>query len=291
MTRLISNSEVGAWLKCRNSYRYFYDMGVAPVVPPKSLALGILMHSVLEQYYLGVKEKKPNPVGLAEDWLANYVTTTSDYIGGAQVAEWLANYWPYAKANDTQWEILEVEKKYQIPITADFIYAMKLDLLILDHADMKIKLVDHKSTYDFWSEDDFTLNAQFPKYIGALRFNGVHVDSVLVNQIRTRKLKQPTWETIFRRTPIKYHNTTIRQALREQIAASQEIVEYRAMSEEARKAKALRIANKFNCRGCGVRSLCTAEFNGADIEYLLASEYKRNDYDAEYNPGEEVESW
>jgi hypothetical protein len=268
-------------------------MGVAPLQDADALAHGTLMHSVLESYYTEIKNgKSPMDAQLvAENWLAEYMQANNDFIGASTVAGWLATYWSWTVEQDARWEILEVEKSYEIPITNDFIFKMKLDLLILDHADMKIKLVDHKSTYDFWSQDDFMLNGQFPKYIGALRFNGINVDEVIVNQIRTRKIKAPTLDQLYKRVPVHYNNNVIRRAMQEQIVASQEIVDYRALPDAERERQALRIANKFNCKGCGVRSLCTAEFQGAPIDYLLASEYKTNPYNAELNPSEELSQW
>src|SRR5437867_4088202 len=119
--RSISNSEVGAWLKCRNSYMYYYDMGLAPLQESEALSNGSLMHSVLEQYYLAIKDghKPAEAQGIAELWLATYMRQSNDYIGASAVAGWLAGYWPYAARNDIMWEILEVEKKYVIPITND----------------------------------------------------------------------------------------------------------------------------------------------------------------------------
>lgn len=259
-----------------------------------ALTLGSLMHETLEVYYLARQAgtAQPDSVKSAEGFLQQKLTDTNDFITVGKCMALLGPYWDYAEVSDRDWEILEVEKKFEIPITADYVYVMKLDLLIRDHADsQKIKVVDHKSTYDFWSEDDFELNAQFPKYIGALRFNGIPVTGALVNQIRTRKLKEPTWDTIFRRTDVNYNEFSIRQALKEQIIASVEIMDYRNSPEPVRVNKALRIMNKYNCKGCGVRSLCTTEFKGQDTSVLMQTDYKRNEYDASYNPGEEVVAW
>jgi hypothetical protein len=112
----------------------------------------------------------------------------------------LANYWPIAE--NLPWEILHVEQQFDVWLTQEFEFSMRLDLLIRDLSDGKIKVVDHKFVYDFWNMDKIRLSGQLPKYIGALRANNIKVDDAILNQIRYRKMKAPTLDQLFQQTPV-----------------------------------------------------------------------------------------
>lgn len=282
--RVISNSEVSNWNSCKAKYRYYHDLKLEPVHKSDSLSLGITLHNCLENYYRAILQGKTRQEALEASFYVIQQTMLKDAVIAQRAYLMLEGYFAVYADEASGWKILAVEQDYRIPLTSDYTYVMKLDLLVQDLSDLKIKIVDHKSTYDFWSEDDFALNMQFPKYIGALRFNNIKVDEIIVNQLRTRSLKAPKTEDLFRRTPLKYADFTIRQALQEQIVASQQIAAYRALPEPQRKQQATRIANRMMCRMCGVKALCIGEFNGANIDYLISSEFQRNTYDEGYNP-------
>lgn len=288
--RVISNSEVGNWNSCRAKYRYYHDLKLEPVHKSDSLSLGITLHNCLENYYRKILQGATRKEALDAAFYVIQQVMLKDAVIAQRAYLMLDGYFAVYAEEQRDWKILAVEQDYRIPLTNEYTYVMKLDLLVQDLNDLRIKIVDHKSTYDFWGEDDFALNMQFPKYIGALRFNGIKADEIVVNQLRTRSLKNPKMDDLFRRTTIKYSDYTIRQALQEQIVASQQIAAYRALPEPLRKQQATRIANRMMCRSCGVKSLCIGEFNGADISYLIEQDYQRNSYDEGYNPSKVSES-
>jgi hypothetical protein len=121
-----------------------------------------------------------------------------------------------------------------------------------------------------------------------MRLNGVDVEGVIVNQIRSRVIKNPTIDQMFQRTPVKYSLSLIQTALTEQVRASQTITRWREQPIETREQLALRVLNPQICNWCSVSELCLSQYDGGDITTMIASDFQqREDYG--YNPEEMVE--
>jgi hypothetical protein len=178
-----------------------------------------------------------------------------------------------------EWEILEAEQQHDLPINDSYSMPIKLDLLVRERSTGDIALVDYKTCYDFWSDDQIALSAQAPKYIAALRNAGIKVDKLLLEQIRYRKIKEPTQDQLFRRTPIKPGTAKIRNVMQDHITASNSISQYRALPDAQRNELATRVLNPMLCKSCEVRDLCKSELDGGDIGYAIQVGYKKNTYD------------
>jgi hypothetical protein len=279
-TRRISNSEVSTWLTCQQRYYYEFDLKLAPIHNTEALSRGILGHEVLAKYYIARKagHSHSDCVEVARTFLGSYMGGGSqfDLAIVLELDKILANYWPIAES--LPWEILHVEQQFDVWLTQEFEFSMRLDLLIRDLSDGKIKVVDHKFVYDFWNMDKIRLSGQLPKYIGALRANNIKVDDAILNQIRYRKMKAPTLDQLFQQTPVAPSNARVVNTVRQQIIASQEIMKWKDLPVEMRGKRALRVLNPMVCNGCPVKGLCMEELDGAPIEYLMQSEYKSREY-------------
>lgn len=279
--RRISNSEVNTWLACERKYYYQFDLNLTPIKTGSALNRGVLGHDILATYYEARKQDRShgNAVHLAREQLMLQLQ------GGFQDMETvtdldriLQGYWGYYGDESSKYRVLEVEKQYELPMSTDFDFVMRLDVLMLNLATGETELWDHKFVYDFWGDYDMSLNPQFPKYMGALRANGINVDKAVLNQIRYRKLKNPTPDDLFRRSPYKPSQAKVENAMREQIVASKRIYEHRMLPIEVRKDTSIRTINKMTCKGCPVADLCLSEFDGGDITYMIQSDYKTNTY-------------
>lgn len=270
----ISNSGVSTWLVCQRQYYYKYDLAMEPIHRTEAIDRGVLGHDVLAVYY---EERKngashDNAVSQARAFLSQFMTGDSfDLAVVLDVDRILSGYWVIAEQDN--WRILQVESTFNVFLTPEFDFNMRLDLLIQDMNDGKVKLVDHKFVYNFKTQDEINLDPQMPKYVGALRANNVPVDSVIFNQLRYRKLKDANGE-FFRRAEFMPPNNRVVNVIRDQITASQEIVLWKQKPLEIRGKSAKRILNLMVCRMCPVKSLCSAELDGAPIDYLMASDYK-----------------
>ena len=287
--RKISNSETATWLQCRKKYYYEFDLELEPNVRGQALGRGIMLHDVLANYYENRVDGKSHDASVeaANTHLSAYMQNPGYSLDTVlEVKGLLAGYWGFY-SNDEGWEILEIEQAKELPLTDDFLYSLRFDLLVRERATGKVALVDHKTTYDFWSIDDAELNGQFPKYIGAMRANGYQVDKVIINQIRTRKLKNPSPTDLFRRQDCVPSRAKIANLVREHVMVSQEIVKHKELPLEVRSAVTPRCLNKMICKYCDVKSLCLSELDGGDITTAIATDFKKRTYG--YNNPEEEE--
>jgi len=280
--RHISNSEVGTWLMCRNSYRYQFDMSLQPIRHSDPLSRGILGHDAIAAFYTVIGQTGDIVLAQAasDEVLQRALTDTVTYAMEIvmDVRKILNVYYVMVQGDIPNWDIIEVETKHDLPLNPNYDMPMRLDALVRDKRTGKIILVDHKFTYDFWTEDDLALHPQFPKYIGALRNKGYSVDHCILNQLRTRKLKNPGTDDLLRRTEQRPSLAKIRRFLQEHIVSAEEIVHYRSQPPEVRARLATRVANKMICRSCSVKNLCIAELDGSTIEYLVQTDYKKRTY-------------
>lgn len=284
MLRRISNSEVGTWLQCRRRYYFSFIRNLEKKQQSDALSKGTLGHEVLSVYYQRMQDKVGHEQAKhdALDHLMTYLSVGNDEYNLdiiTEVRRILDLYWAYyAEVDEVRWEIIQVERDYDLDLNENFTMPMRLDLLVRDRDTKTIHLVDHKFYWDLPDWDKLNLNVQFPKYVAALRYNDIQVESNILNVLRTRKLKNPVFSDLFKRYTLKSSNAKITTALRNHILASQEIAEYRSLPEEMLHARALPVMNDFICKNCDFKSLCISESDGGDIEYQIQTDYKQNTY-------------
>jgi PD-(D/E)XK nuclease superfamily len=298
--RRISNSEVATWLTCRRQYFYAFDMGIAKKHNPHNLGdkvttlqVGNLGHETLALYYQNLQfgESVEDAIQGARDHLSREMLKPTGYNRETVVrtTQILERYWSfYAQKDHEKYEILDVEKEYDIPLTEDFNYVFRFDLLLKERGTPKIGLVDHKFKYDFFSDEAISLTGQMPKYIGALRYNKINPSFVFLNQVRAKPPAQSwTSKDFFKRTPMTPSNAKVMNAVREQVIASQEIVEWRDLPFETKKATALRSMDSFPnpCGKCPYSLICRMEYDGGNATHVIANDFGPNSYN--YNRDDE----
>jgi hypothetical protein len=298
--RRISNSEVATWLTCRRQYFYAFDMGIAPKKQfhnnpsgkVSTLAVGTFGHQVLSVYYEALKygESVETAIQGARDYLTHEMMHPTIYPMEvvAATATILERYWSfYAHDDFKKYEVIDVEKEYDIPLTDDYSYVFRFDLLLKERGTPKIGLTDHKFKYDFFSDEAISLSGQLPKYIGALRYNEINPSFVFINQIRAKPAAQ-NWgpKDFFKRSSVVPSNFKVTQAIREQIIASQEISEWRDQSFEVKQATALRSMDSFPnpCGRCPFNLICRMEYDGGNITLVVKKDFGPNSYN--YNKDE-----
>ena len=183
------------------------------------------------------------------------------------------------------WRILAVEKEFLLEYdsTNELRYPFVVDLIALD-PNGKTVVIDHKTTWDFYTSEASDLQPQIPKYIGALRALNYKIDYGLYNELRTRKIQGtkkkdgtypgPTLDQMIGRLELKPNGTRVATTFLEQIEASREIQELKQLSIPEQSRKAFRVANKMVCQSCSFRDLCSTELMGGNTELLLKTEYK-----------------
>lgn len=284
---IISNSEVDARLTCERKHLFGFIFNKEPTHFGKSLSLGICGHEILAIFYGAIKEGHSKKVAehAAMVHLSQLFTSGKwDVEVLAQVHALVTRYIAQETISNTC-DILAVEEDFYIPIDEKFWYGMRLDLLVRVRTGQQkgnIMLVDHKFTYDFYSEDDLRLNPQMPKYVPAVRLAGIPVHEAYLNQIRwrfaTSKLHEKTDDQLFQLSPVKITQARIRSAIRQQIIMSERIIEERKKPLELQMIEAQPVLNKMVCRSCPFKDPCIMMNEERDISGVLRTNYQDRTY-------------
>lgn len=281
--RRISNSEAQSWNQCKTQYRYAHDMAIAPKRYGQALSKGILFHEAIAKYYETIRDM---PIGSAGYSLIEAKRVIQRELAKedefsfeicVETMKLLENY-NARYSNDPQWEILEVESSYDLEISPDYTMPMRLDLLVRDKATDEVLLVDTKTCYNFFSDTKIALYGQIPKYVGALRANGHMVNGMLLNQVRTRPIKDPTPDQLWKRQKVSPSTAKIRRVLHEHILISEEITKYRELPDAVRPVVTTRALNDVICNMCSFKDLCMSELDGGNIDNIINTEYRTNPY-------------
>lgn len=291
--RVVSNSEVQTWNTCQRSYYYQYSMGLTPAAKATYFRRGTYGHNYLQKFF-ETMQNNPLDFDLAKQ-KAEYTLIVAmqdnmldvEMIGTLRTV--LNRYVDRLRERfeSGAWRVLSVEEVFELPLTNDFSFGFKPDL-VLWIQDKGVVLVDHKIVYDFWSQAELDLDPQTRKYMAALRANGKQVDGIMMNQIRYRLLKTrlQSDDELFRESFYFPSPVELREIMREQIIASREILNFRSQSKDIQNATARRVLKKTICEWCPVFDLCYTELRGGFIDTLVEVDYKKNDYAYAYNKEE-----
>jgi len=271
--RFISNSETTTWLTCQRKYYFEYILDLEPKKFSDAINNGILYHACLENYYasksLGHSEVECRQIGL-EPVLIAMQREDNDIVSMGKVHALLNAYWDHYMIDDERYEVYAVETKLKAELSEDFALVGTVDLIWKDTETDKYYMVDHKSSYNFWSDEQSEIAAQFVKYVVLGREAGLDVAGVIVNQLRTRDLKPGN--ELFRRTYVRPTEAKVRDVTRQHINASANIVEAR---ENLSPEEFIPVFNKFICANCPFLSLCDTMSNGSNIDYAIQQDFKK----------------
>lgn len=287
--KTISNSEVGTFMQCERKHYYGYILNLEPKSVSQALNRGIIAHDILASYYeamrLGCDFARCKDIA-TKTWAQHFSAPYADTEMLMKLMNLLEQYWEYYFNDITNWEILAVEKTYYLPLTDEFSYGMRLDLLIrIKEGQYKgdVVVVDHKTVYDFWQQNQFILNPQLAKYITTVRQEGITVHRGMINELRHRsRIKPYEHDERYRRTFIRTSERKTRSIMREQIMASDRIAERHTMEPEQADRAALRIMSTMICKTCPFIYLCDAQLNGEPITAMVAAEFQPNTYNEGY---------
>jgi hypothetical protein len=279
--RQISNSEVGSWLTCQRKYHFEYVMDLEPKVQSTPLTKGILIHAMLEEYYIGKSESLTEEEcrEMATEPLMRAMTEgllPVDELG--YLRDLVYGYFIRYELDDQRYVVFAVEGKFSMQMTEGFSLPSTIDLIYQDMEDGRYIIIDHKSSYNFWSDEQATMSSQFPKYIAIMRTSGLDVKAGIINQVRTRVLKPGN--ELYRRTLVKPTDAKIREMIRQHLLAGNQIMEYR---KDLSIDKLIGAYDKQTCGQCAFFGLCDSAIEGVRLDYQIAQEFQiRTSYG--YNP-------
>jgi len=283
---MVSNSEVDTFLTCMKKWFFAFILNKEPIKKSRSLSVGIIMHEILAEFYRGRMHglDKQQAYQLAMVLLTKHFREATDFEPLSVVQALFARYIEQETLAETS-EILAVEEDFYLPFTDQIWYAMRLDLLVRSlhgRSSGNVNLVDHKTTYDFYTVDDLALNPQTPKYVGALRFNGVPVEDGYLNQFRTRfpahLIGKKTDEDLFKLSRTQTTPERIKNSFRQQVIASERIIAMRKLPRELQVQEAIPIMNRMVCRNCPFKLPCQMSEDGVHIGSVMNSQFMDRTY-------------
>lgn len=282
-TRNISNSEVTTWLSCRQQYAFAFGLGITPKETSTPLARGTLGHLAM-QYYIEARigGEDHDRAMIASDRAFDEAMRDDGDI--AMILETKMLYTRYMAVHNgwPEWELLGTEQALELKVTDTITIPMRYDLLVRRLSDGKVLVGDFKFTYDFWQAKDHDLNPQMPKYIAIMAANGMEIHGGFLEEIRTRALgkeKTADHRNLWKRTHYFPSIAKKRSMLKQHVAASLEIMSYRAAPDDEKAALEIPVLSKHGaCRYCNFSDLCASKLDGGEIEYAISTQYVQNTY-------------
>lgn len=280
--RNISNSEVTAFLRCKQQYVFAHVRNLEPIKMGEALERGNIGHEAHQRYIEARLDNADHDKAMrfASEVFTNALRPDNmemtlhikgifdRYMGFHQG-------WP-------QWKLHEPEQRFDLRLTDDINMTIRYDAKMEEIATGRMLIVDWKFTYDFWTPDDHALNGQMPKYISVMNANGVKIHGGALEEIRTRKLSkenQSNPKMAWRRTPYFPSNAKKINMMRQHVAASLEIDKFRNLDPVEQEAATIPVLDKYGaCKFCNFKEPCAQKLDGGDIEYTLQTAFKQNTY-------------
>lgn len=298
----VSNTEVQNAYKCEGAWAFGFHPELKYQLRNMGIARtrGIIGHSALEIFYKGIKEERNYDDCAQEALTYIHELRVKELMAGEFVDpermdllnylyDILTKYFEYYEDDIQHWEILDVEAFFATEQTGevDFYLPSRLDLVVYQKTGKfagETSPVDHKFAYDFWSRAKLVLNSQMPLYILALRaarFTGKPkpvVRRAIVNQIRTRTLKDPQPYDLFKREFPPYSSVKIQKVFENHMKSAVRLAYFKRLPL-AEAMEELRFAlGSESCQYCDFKDLCDITFEDGDPTDVIAATLKPNEY-------------
>jgi predicted RecB family nuclease len=175
-------------------------------------------------------------------------------------------------ADVATWQILEVEQETPLEITSHHGTIALPDLVarIPGHG---YTVLDHKSVYNFMSDQIYEIGTQLPKYAAALR-QKYDIRSVGYNEVRWRPIASSNPDDFSRLHIIELKDVRQIRTLSEHVVISEQIGHMRDSRPAKWDALAYRTANAQVCNTCPFKDICASDMRGEDRELMMGAMYQ-----------------
>lgn len=274
---IVSNTRITAKNTCDKQHDYMYNQEIEPRKYSIPIQRGLAGHKVLERYYLSrqIGESHNTATNFAMEALYKIIAESDpDDIEHTQMLahlSWLLIKY-FENYEDDKFRVISVEKMYHAPLIDDIYFGMILDVVIeLTTGAFRgqYEIWDHKFVHNFMTVDDLRLNGQQPKYIKVAKLNNLPVRQAVFNQIRYRKMKNPSPSDLFRRSPLMSSDKAIEQVWKDTQTVGQII--------KHNNSEPVRVLNYSACKFCFFKDICMAELAGESTEIMRRVQYKKRD--------------
>jgi hypothetical protein len=291
--RNVSNSEVTTFLSCKRQYNFAFIENLAPKNTSDPLARGSAFHNAMDVYWKKRIEGKDHDTAFNEALVEGFAVLPEGWsLEMLMHAQMLWTRFMMFYNGFPDWKPIGTEIKLTVPMTPTLTISIQYDFYFYNMATKKFVLLDWKVTYEFWKDEDHSLNGQMPKYIAVLQANGYQVDEGCLAEIRSRPLgkeKASDPRNLWRFTRYNPSTAKKQQVIRQHVSASLAIERHRNLSPEDRDIESIPVLNKHGaCKFCNFTDLCMAMLEGRrDLSVDIRVGYVHNDYTDIHN---EIES-
>jgi len=205
MKTIISHSELADWRQCKHKHHLAWRRRLRPAETAPALTLGTIWHELLEAHYRDRDTPTsiidPGPLGEIIEghrtFVDNVETETSEER--TTLLLWMLNGYLARWGTDDDWEILEVESRFEVPLpnpagrpSNRYFLKGKIDLVVRD-AKGRIWVVDHK-TFGSRSAKADGLRFEIQPALYLWAWNQAHPDDpafgAVLNRTKTARLKR-----------------------------------------------------------------------------------------------------
>lgn len=182
--RTQTNSSIRTYRRCAREYFYSYAEGVRTIETEEALRFGSLAHHGLEAWWSAQGDER---LPAAIEALRGRVVDDYDL---ARAGVMLQGY--DARWRDDRYEVLAVEAEFRVPVinpatgavSRTFELGGKLDVLVRDLGNGRVKLIEHKTTSeditpgsDYWKR--LRLDSQVSAYFRGAESGGHQIDECI----------------------------------------------------------------------------------------------------------------
>lgn len=280
--KIISISQADSWLTCQRKWLFSYGFKKQSKNISRSLSIGILTHDLLAVFYSAIKEG----LSVADAYQETMGRLSTLFLEGSYsvevftIVQLLVSRYIEQDNLATGTKILAVEEDFFLPINNDYWYGCRLDLLVeatQGNRKGQVLLIDHKTTYDFYTDTALKLNPQMPKYVTAVRFSGYPVAEAYLNQIRTRfsanVIGNKANSDLFKRSPVGITQDKVKSALTHQMVTSERIIEAMRKPLDLLEQECIPVQNNMICKNCPFQDPCIMMEEGMSAGKALGSNY------------------
>lgn len=271
----ISHSEVEAHLLCERKDYYGSALGLERKKVSQSLSRGIAMHDILAYFFTHLQKNPADYAGAgqaARSRAQELVTLNPELmVVGDEIMKMLNSF-----LRTRWWEgykVVYVEEKMALVVDESLMYPFTVDLVLEDSGGNWI-VVDHKTTYDFFSPMRVSLSGQLPKYMGAMRVLGHRADFAMYHQLRYRTKKDYTDADVIQISKFTPSVKRIQTSFTEQVDVARRLQRLRKLPIEEQNRLAVRTANHMVCNSCSFQDLCVADLNGEPLDLIIEANYQ-----------------
>lgn len=305
MARVITNSELGSFQRCRRDWWLNYYRKLRQKRSYSSpLSVGTLVHRALEAYYDPDKGDDPQTsilvrarAAIEENPGAADAIASDAELAGIMVSGYMD--WLEEEGADVNLEVYAAEQKLSVSLDDDHVLQGKLDARAYRKTDGARVFLEHKTVANLKNlPKGAQLNPQFLtyhllEYLDPIQrqIEAERTDGVILNMLRKVKRTARANPPFYGRHEVRFNRHEVQSHWTHVLSLALEIDRATERLDAGEDPQKVCPPNPPGCCGRGWGSdyalVCPLFDDGSDVEAMLAAEYEEHDPMERYDEDEE----